>query len=314
MPLRKSRRRYPFATAGGEAALQVEDKERFFRESSFRLRDRRGVNPVRPVLDNCCFFQAKADFVYDPHVHAAYELIVSDDRPYACFLNGGHLTMPAGKLLLVQPGDTHQGILECGQTLFVATFLIEFDSPGGEPATLFRKNAPLAGRILDPETIAHAPELCRLLREAGRDESPRSGFVLGGIFSALFWTLLPAWPEAILDPAFLRETVQETFRDNLFRLFRKHVHDGIRVADLAAEMRMTPRSLERKCREVLHLPPGAAFLDFKLRDLAKLVAGSELSMKEIAARYGFENQFHFSRLFKRRFGTSPTEYRRRNRR
>jgi len=291
----------------------TEDKPRFHRESSFRLRDLCNANPVRPVLDNCCFFQAKTDFVYDPHVHAAYELIVSDGQPYACFLNGEHLTMPAGQLLVVQPGDTHQGILSCGQKLFVVTFLIEFDPPGEVSPVLFRKEASLAARILDPAAIPHAPELCGVLREASRDESPRSGFVLGGIFSALFWTLLPAWPEALLDPVFFRETVQETFRDNLFRLFRAHVCDGIRVAALAAAMGMTPRSFERKCREVLHMPPGAAFLDFKLRHLEKLVARSELSMKEIAARYGFENQFHFSRLFKRRFGESPTEYRRRHR-
>ena len=45
----------------------TEDKPRFHRESSFRLRDLCNANPVRPVLDNCCFFQAKTDFVYDPH-------------------------------------------------------------------------------------------------------------------------------------------------------------------------------------------------------------------------------------------------------
>ena len=45
----------------------TEDKPRFHRESSFRLRDLCNANPVRPALDNCCFFQAKTDFVYDPH-------------------------------------------------------------------------------------------------------------------------------------------------------------------------------------------------------------------------------------------------------
>lgn len=313
MPLRKSRQGYPFATTKEDSALHTEDGTRFFRESSFRLRDRRGVNPVRPVLDNCCFFQAKTDFVYDPHVHSVYELIASEDRPYGCFLNGERLTMPAGRLLPVQPGDLHQGILERGQKLFVTTFLLEFDAPEGEAPTLFRKGTPLAARILDPAGIPHAAEIFRELRELGRDESPRSSFVLGGLFTALFWTLLPAWPEAVLDPAFLRETVQEAFRDNLARLFVNHVRDRVRVSEFAAAMRMTPRSFERKCRELLGMPPRAAFLDFKFRHLEELVVRSELSMKEIAGRYGFENQFHFSRLFRRHFGISPTGYRRRAR-
>lgn len=288
----------------------IEDKIRFYRESSFRLRDLRNVNPVRPVLDNSCFFRSKADFVYDKHTHTAYEWIVSESRPYSCFLNGRLVSMPAGRLLPVQPGDTHQGILEDGQELFVISFLIESDGPPGETPTLFRKDAPESARILDPATVPDAMKIYRVFHELSRNDSPRSGYILGGLFSALFWTLLPAWPEAILHPFFLRETVQEAFRDNLTELFRKHVHARPDVETLAAAMHMAPRSFERKCREVFGLPPRAAFLAFQFRHLEKWVACSELSMKEIGARYGFENQFHFSRLFKRHFGVSPLQYRR----
>ncbi len=292
---------------------QIEEQLRFHREFRFGPGRLRSINPIRPQLEHSCFFQSKTDFVYDKHIHAAYELILSASRPYACFLNGEHLRMDAGQLLLIQPGDTHQGILEHGQELFVATFGMEFDDPQDKNAVLFRNGAPLAQRLLNPANVPHATELMRMFQTLSRSDSARSGYVLNGLFSALFWTLLPGWPEMILNPMFLKETVQEKFRDNLLEQFRKRVHRGACVEELASAMGMTPRSLERKCHEVLQMPPKAAFLNFQFHHLEKWVARSELSIKEISDRYGFENQFHFSRLFKQQFGVSPTQYRKQKR-
>jgi transcriptional regulator GlxA family with amidase domain len=39
------------------------------------------------------------------------------------------------------------------------------------------------------------------------------------------------------------------------------------------------------------------------------VIGTERSIREIAERFGFENQFHFSRVFKKCTGLSPSTYR-----
>ena len=52
-----------------------------------------------------------------------------------------------------------------------------------------------------------------------------------------------------------------------------------------------------------------AFMKYKLKQIEKYVRYSELTMIEISELFGFENQFHFSRLFKAHFGKSPMQYR-----
>ena len=43
-----------------------------------------------------------------------------------------------------------------------------------------------------------------------------------------------------------------------------------------------------------------------------LLVQSEAAVLDIAARAGFRNITYFNRLFKRRYGTTPTEFRRKN--
>jgi len=40
-----------------------------------------------------------------------------------------------------------------------------------------------------------------------------------------------------------------------------------------------------------------------------LLGGSSMAVREVAARVGFEDPYHFSRFFKRHTGTSPRTYR-----
>lgn len=47
----------------------------------------------------------------------------------------------------------------------------------------------------------------------------------------------------------------------------------------------------------------------RMRIAADLLAGSELQIKEIADRVGYEDQFYFSRLFKAVYGIAPSGYR-----
>jgi AraC-like DNA-binding protein len=60
---------------------------------------------------------------------------------------------------------------------------------------------------------------------------------------------------------------------------------------------------------VLGVSPADYVREVKLQRAQSLLLSTTLTVVEIAKRCGFQSEFHFSRLFKSRFGSSPTFYR-----
>ena len=53
----------------------------------------------------------------------------------------------------------------------------------------------------------------------------------------------------------------------------------------------------------------AYFIQLKMQQACSLLAMTNLAVKEIALDVGYPDSYHFSRLFKKTIGVSPTEYR-----
>lgn len=64
-----------------------------------------------------------------------------------------------------------------------------------------------------------------------------------------------------------------------------------------------------KFKQVTGKSPLKYFTDIKLTSAKELLRFSDLSVSEIAERVGYDNSLYFSRIFKKAFGISPTEYR-----
>jgi transcriptional regulator GlxA family with amidase domain len=62
-------------------------------------------------------------------------------------------------------------------------------------------------------------------------------------------------------------------------------------------------------RAVLGVPPSDYVREVRLTRGQNLLLSTALTVGEVAKQCGFKSEFHFSRLFKARFGSSPTFYR-----
>ena len=62
------------------------------------------------------------------------------------------------------------------------------------------------------------------------------------------------------------------------------------------------------------LSPHRYLLEFRLAHARSLLAGTEMSIKEIAVQSGFGDEFYFSRLFRLRLNVTPSQWRSRFRR
>ena len=87
-----------------------------------------------------------------------------------------------------------------------------------------------------------------------------------------------------------------------------HVDSGIEVEDLAAEIGVGYTHLLHIFRQYTGLTPYQYFLQLRIHHAKKLLSDPDLSIKEVAARMNFENQYYFSRIFKRKTGFSPSQW------
>ena len=101
----------------------------------------------------------------------------------------------------------------------------------------------------------------------------------------------------------------ETILEVQWRL-QRDLATAWRVPTLAAEFGMSARTLDRRFRQATGQGPLAWLQAQRVLAAKELLASTNLSVKEIAFRVGYQDQGHFSRLFARDMTVTPGDYRR----
>lgn len=88
------------------------------------------------------------------------------------------------------------------------------------------------------------------------------------------------------------------------------IDSSVRVSDLAAEVNLSPSHFARAFTIRLGLSPYTFIMKLRIERASELLLASDKSLAEIAFNCGLADQAHFSRLFRRFFGTTPSRWRR----
>ena len=90
----------------------------------------------------------------------------------------------------------------------------------------------------------------------------------------------------------------------------QHYLDNPPLATLAQQSGWQAEHFHRRFRQTLGLTPFAFMERRRLEEAVQLLTETSLEVKEVAARLRFSSPFYFTRVFTRRFGVSPAEFRR----
>jgi AraC-like DNA-binding protein len=266
-----------------------------------------GLELVRPVLSSLNLVLASEGHFYPRHQHLNYQLIFVQRGRYRCQLNDVPLELKSREVLIVKRGDWHEDIL----TSPVRYFTVNFDLAGSD--------GRLGDILFDPGVTPEAQilrgsntDLWRLL-ERMQTESKRGDHVVAHVENAmllqLFWLLVRSLPRERLSPIFLQRSAAQAFSEQLRRVFEHHLAENLSAVAIAGKLGISVRTLTKRCREVSGRPPARAFMQHKMEFAAHALRRSDVAIKEISHRLGFQNQYHFSRVFRRYFGAPPSSYR-----
>lgn len=98
------------------------------------------------------------------------------------------------------------------------------------------------------------------------------------------------------------------------RFIRDRSHQPVNVNDVLKAVPISRRALEQKFRSLLRRGVAEEIRRVHADRAKELLATTSLTVGEIAVESGFSNVYHFSRVFRRMIGATPTEFRNRLRR
>lgn len=87
-----------------------------------------------------------------------------------------------------------------------------------------------------------------------------------------------------------------------------HYHKKLNVEDIARYLGITRKHFYHIFKEAVNMSPQEYIIIYRIRKASNLMESSNLSISEIARSVGYTDQFHFSKMFKRVMGISPSEY------
>lgn len=89
---------------------------------------------------------------------------------------------------------------------------------------------------------------------------------------------------------------------------KKMIHEKLSVEDLAERHHLSVSYFSSLFRKAMGLAPLEYFIQLKLQSACSLLKERGLKVKEVADAIGYDDPFHFSRLFKKHMRVSPLAY------
>ncbi|WP_439559714.1 AraC family transcriptional regulator [Dyadobacter sp.] len=104
-----------------------------------------------------------------------------------------------------------------------------------------------------------------------------------------------------------------SYKEKLVHRMRYQIHESSTVnldmEKLARQHGVSYGWFRKAFKEVIGTSPGQYHLNLKIEKACEMLRETSLSVSEIAYKTGFESEFYFSRIFKKKMTVPPTSYR-----
>ncbi len=222
----------------------------------------------------------------------------------------------AGDFVVVKPGTPHAirsedpAGMEYENIMVNVSFFMSYhlDACAQEYFIPFLEGSYPVPELYSPESWTYEP----LIRCIGRIDSlcDRKNFAWEvGVKAALydfFYTLFTEYPAAELPKKSNR-------KDAELKVILSYVEDNyaspLKVADAAAQLGYSESYFMRFFKEHTHKSFITYLTEVRLSHAAEALRGTDSSVLEVASSCGYDNLSLFNRQFKRKYNTTPTEYR-----
>lgn len=243
------------------------------------------------------------------HSHDYFELFVVNHGGATHAINGQHLNLSKGTLMLVRPDDVHSyrqmsADFEIINVLIPTQTMQEIFDYLGEsfkPDRILGPKIPLDVRLSldDLESVVTSLEKLVVAKHA---QGVNSDALFRFTMLNLIFTRFPIAEEHGMPdmPTWLRGLCLEMMKKSNFT-------KGLPA--LYAQANKSKEHLARIFRRYLKKTPTEFINDLRLEYTARMIVSTEGKIVDICGEAGFESVSHYYHLFQKKYGMSPLEFR-----
>lgn len=180
-------------------------------------------------------------------------------------------------------------------------YFFAFRCPGGSPAELYGLDRLFIGANRGGEQVG---ELVRMLFEEAISANEDS------------WRICCSYLDIILLKCARSVVMEQHTKEKawiVFKNVKEHIEDNYleidRMGEIAGSTGLTTAYISRLFKRYYHMTPYNFLMQKKMEHALDLLRQGNMPVQKAAALTGFDDPFHFSRVFKKFKGISPSEVR-----
>jgi AraC-like DNA-binding protein len=255
---------------------------------------------------------------YGLHWHEFYELTLVVSGEGTNVVNGVPVPLGRGSLFLLTPADFHEIYPQKGKTLELYNVVFSEELLDGEARRVLFDRSRSPGSIVAGGTFYDemAAEFRRLWEEHHAQRFG-SALMLKGTLMRIFVQYArqareqpgAAHRTGPLHPEFPGQIAVNAALTYLHHHFRER----LTLQAVARQSGLSSHYFSECFRKTTGMPFQNYLQGLRLRFAGSLMVASDLPVTEVCLASGFHSLSHFERAFKRKFGATPREWRKRSR-
>jgi AraC-like DNA-binding protein len=245
------------------------------------------------------------------HSHDFLELafVLSGDGKYR--IEEELYEVTEGDLIIFNPGVRHQAIFMKEAQIPTTEFFVGFSDIHIEGCE--KNYFPLPGKQLIYHTAGELRQkLFRIAAAMEAENAMRKEGLYYMLKAYLMQMLIVVLREGITQnnpqPGRAFESVnRKHVVEQIVNYFEDHYNQKISLDQIAENMYLSPFYISKIFKSEVGDTPIRHLINIRLEKAKELLMnGTTQSIQEVAAQVGYDDAYHFSKLFKKRFGVSPS--------
>jgi len=245
------------------------------------------------------------------HRHSFFEICYVLEGSGEYTDDGVDYPLQDGTLFCSKPGVWHQIRSEQGLTLFFVAFEVDESQTSEAYARAFRSLAHRGKIEAEKEDSRITAQIWQTIFNLTESKQPISKDMLQHLVLSLFLSFLNGFSFAPdLNSDALNDDTEE---HRLLKRAKLYIEDNLssslRIEYVSQELGISSRHLSR----LFHSQLGQTFVHYvqerRVQKAKDWLLNSDIAIKDIAERAGFESVHYFTRVFTRKLGVAPAKFR-----